>query len=236
MTVAAQTATSVVAGVDGCPGGWIVATSDQGGSLTLRVVGAFAEVLLAAPRPDVVAVDIPIGLPDLGARACDVEARRLLGARRSSVFPAPIRPALSARSYDEACEKRFRIERKRYSLQTWYILAKIRQVDNLLAADPRLQDTVREAHPELCFRALAGGTPMAYGKKTRAGQIERRELLSKHFGPGLCVLDLSGASSDDVLDALAALWTAERLASGKAERIPDRTEVDRVGLRMEMWF
>ncbi|MEW6348758.1 MAG: DUF429 domain-containing protein [Thermodesulfobacteriota bacterium] len=40
-------------------------------------------------------VDIPIGLRDHGPeRSCDLEARRLLGIRRSSVFPVPCRSAV----------------------------------------------------------------------------------------------------------------------------------------------
>jgi predicted RNase H-like nuclease len=40
---------------------------------------------------------------------------------------------------------------------------------------------------------------------------------------------------DDVLDALAAMWTAERVLAGTAVRLPENPPVDDVGLRMEMW-
>ena len=39
------------------------------------------------------AIDIPIGIPEAGARPADREARALLGPRRNSVFPAPVRAA-----------------------------------------------------------------------------------------------------------------------------------------------
>jgi predicted RNase H-like nuclease len=54
-----------LAGVDGCPGGWVAAfvrpVSDDG---ALAVFTRFADVLAAAQRPAIVAVDIPIGLPE----------------------------------------------------------------------------------------------------------------------------------------------------------------------------
>jgi predicted RNase H-like nuclease len=52
----------------------------------------------------VTAIDIPIGLPGGRPRTVDGEARRLLGPRASSVFPAPARGTLDASSYEEACE------------------------------------------------------------------------------------------------------------------------------------
>jgi predicted RNase H-like nuclease len=228
----------VVAGVDGCPGGWVVATSGpDDGPVTLRVVTHISEVLLAAPLPDVVAVDIPIGLPDAGPRECDLEARTRLGRpRSSSVFPAPIRPALSATTYREACDIRYRIEGKRYSQQTWQIFGKIREVDRLMTADPSARRIIREAHPELCFRELAGGKPMAHSKKTAEGRRERYELLAGYFGARMPATRLAGASADDILDALVELWSAGRIAAGVAERIPSSVPTDSKGLPMGIWF
>src|SRR5437870_3658001 len=80
-----------LAGVDGCRLGWVVATDDG-----VEVVPALDDVLVQC---DAVGIDIPIGLPDAGPRACDVEARRRLGPRRSSVFPAPRRALLPCRDW-----------------------------------------------------------------------------------------------------------------------------------------
>ena len=51
-----------------------------------------------------VLIDIPIGLLDKGPdeRSCDKAARKLLGKRASSVFPAPARQALDASDYQAA--------------------------------------------------------------------------------------------------------------------------------------
>jgi predicted RNase H-like nuclease len=135
-----------VAGVDGCRAGWVVATEAEG-TLAVEVVGQFSAVLerVAAGALDAVAVDIPIGLPAAGSRRCDTEARRLIGPRRSSVFPAPARGLLGARSWAEAAG---------ISRQTYGILAKVAEVD--AAVSPAAQDRVVEAHPEVSFTHLAG--------------------------------------------------------------------------------
>src|SRR5688500_17313337 len=57
------------AGVDGCTGGWVVAV--DGAPPEVIVVPAFVDVL--AVCNGVIAVDMPIGLPATGRRACDSE-------------------------------------------------------------------------------------------------------------------------------------------------------------------
>jgi predicted RNase H-like nuclease len=89
-----------LAGVDGCRAGWIAAFArPQGGEVRLRVVPRFAEVTAAREAPAIIAVDIPIGLPEQarrGGRTADNVARSLLGARKSSVFSVPSRRAVFA--------------------------------------------------------------------------------------------------------------------------------------------
>jgi predicted RNase H-like nuclease len=41
-------------------------------------------------------------------------------------------------------------------------------------------------------------------------------------------------ADDDLLDAFAALWTAERISNGTARTVPAAPLEDRFGLRMEM--
>jgi len=43
-----------------------------------------------------------------------------------------------------------------------------------------------------------------------------------------------GCESDDIVDAFAALWTAERIHRGEAMSIPPIPPLDSHGLRMEM--
>ncbi|HXZ84220.1 MAG TPA: DUF429 domain-containing protein, partial [Myxococcota bacterium] len=119
----------MVVGVDGCKGGWIAATRRGA-----RRIDAL-ELLLREALPDLVAVDIPVGLSDAGPRRCDQEARALLRGRASSVFRAPIRPMLAARSQSEASALGRSLDGKGISAQSWAITGKIREVDELLRRD-----------------------------------------------------------------------------------------------------
>jgi predicted RNase H-like nuclease len=95
---------TILAGVDDCSFGWLCITKDlENGTLNSMISKSTAELFAQALSPTVFAIDIPIGLTDSGPRQCDIQARRLLGARRgTSVFPAPIRPVLHVASRIEA--------------------------------------------------------------------------------------------------------------------------------------
>jgi predicted RNase H-like nuclease/protein-L-isoaspartate O-methyltransferase len=229
-----------VAGIDGCRGGWLCLVLELGsGRLEPRILPQIAKVLDLQPRPMLVAVDVPIGLPDAGLRECDREARRRLSApRSSSVFPTPVRPILEASSYLTACELGQRVDGRKLSRQTWGILPKIREVDAFLRADPARQTWVREVHPEVSFWAWNAKTPMAHQKKSADGRAEREALIRSKFGDALAVaqskLPRGQYAADDLLDAFAALWTAERIRAGEATTIPSVPPLDAKGLRMEI--
>jgi predicted RNase H-like nuclease len=245
---------TIVSGADGCKGGWVVITKNLcDGTISCRLAKGAQELFYPEMPPQVIAVDIPIGLPNLGSRACDQEARQLLGpGRASSVFPAPIRPVLRACSYKEACDVRSSEEGKRMSRQAWAIVNKVREVDTLFRQNPDLQCRVREVHPEVSFYYLNGERPMKYSKKRPEGKKERLALLQpvccRAFEDALEGLrnlardanrDLDDKSklrigSDDVLDAFAALWTAQRIANSEAKTIPCVRETDCYGLTMEI--
>jgi predicted RNase H-like nuclease len=227
-----------VIGVDGCNGGWIAAARERG-VIRCRRIARLEELFLAPEPPAVVAVDIPIGLPERGPRACDRAARELLGPKRgSSVFPAPLRPLLAARSFEEAGRLRERIEGKRLSKQTWLIVAKIAEVDDLLQRSAAARAATREVHPELSFYYLNGGRPLSESKRKSAGRLERLELLRAWCGPAVdrALADHARLTCgpDDVVDAFAALWTAERIAAGDAVTHPENPELDRCGLPMSI--
>ena len=169
----------VVGGLDGCRAGWVLATMPARGALArgdgpdVRVVPCLDEVVAAleSGRLAAAAIDIPIGLPADGSRECDLEARRLLGPRRSSVFPAPVRAALGAGTYAEACGVSRAISGKGLSRQLYNILGKIREVDALQS--PSLQERLFEACPELSFALMSHGVPMRHNKRTLEGRVER---------------------------------------------------------------
>ena len=216
----------MLVGVDGCRAGWAVAVDHGDGTTELAVVGRFAEVL--ALGAGLVALDMPIGLPAVGPRSCDVAARRRLGARRSSVFPAPVRAVLGARDHADAVARSRAACGRGLSIQTWNLVPKIAEV----AAEVEPGDAVAEVHPELSLATLAGA-PLATGKRRAAGRSQRLALLSPAF-PDLAerlAARPPGCAPDDVLDAYATLWTARRMAAGRAEVLGDG-ERDQRGLTM----
>lgn len=226
--------TGAVAGVDGCRGGWVVATWSGGDARpALEVVADFAAVAddLERGRWDLVAVDMPFGLADAGPRRCDLEARRRLGPRRSSVFPAPVRAVLACRTYVEALAASRAACGVGLSRQAWNLVPKIIEVE---AAARRLgTGRLAEVHPELAFAAMVGA-PLAHPKRTAPGQAERRTALAAAL-PGLDLVPealprLAGAAADDVADACALAWSAQRLAAGGGEEVGG--EVDPTGLPM----
>jgi predicted RNase H-like nuclease len=129
------------------------------------------------------------------------------------------------------------LEGRGVGFQAYAIVGKIRQVDGLMT--PELQGRVVEVHPELCFYGLNHGMPVFESKRSLAGFEMRRGLLGSVL-PGFAhLIDArlrSKAAPDDILDALAAAWTARRVAEDTADWIPDDPEKDAKGLRMEMWF
>ncbi len=225
----------VVAGLDGCRAGWVLATAPAAGPGALRVsvvadLGAVV-ALVESGRLAAAAIDIPIGLSARDPRRCDGEARRLLGPRRSSVFPAPVRSVLGATSYAEACALSRRACGRAVSQQLFHILPKIRAVDMLQS--PALQAKLFEMHPELSFAVLAGA-PMASNKRTIEGRSQRASTLAAIFGDVVSLLDPppTGAKADDVLDAMAGAWTARRYAARTHVQLGG--ELDERGLRMEI--
>ncbi|HEY3107676.1 MAG TPA: DUF429 domain-containing protein [Chloroflexota bacterium] len=229
--------TVIVVGVDGCPAGWIAVRVDPAARAWRAAVhGSFAQLLEAYRDAAAIGVDIPIGLPEAGARACDRAARARLGPRRSSVFNPPTRRLLAsigAAPYRDANALARRDLGHGIGAQAFNIFAKIREVD--AAMTPRLQSRVREVHPELCFAAMRG-QPCSHPKKSASGAAERLAALraSCQWLGGEPPRPPRGAGRDDLLDALAVAWTAARIAAGAAETLPAAPERDPRGLRMEM--
>ena len=231
-------------GIDGSPGGWVVASSDE----TLKQISyeiietdAIGDLIAeSASRGDLVMIDIPIGLADSEPRDCDLAARRNLGAPRgSSVFPAPCRSTLKAADYPSACALNFAACGRKISQQSFHILHKIRVVDSALT--PERQSYVRECHPEVIFARLScAGRGLTTNKRRVAGRAERRALLEDRFGAIDidCIRNRFGRKllpTDDLLDALACLVAAHHVRDGNALVLPENGSAnDARGLRMEI--
>jgi|GEM_PF-127860 len=236
-----------VAGADGCRDGWVVVLRQPDtGHTRCRLVDGVDALIGLPETPAVLGVDMVIGLPDRavpGGRPCDRAARQLLGhPRGASVFSPPAADALQAGTYDEATRRNRASGPGAPGLpkQTFHLFPKMRALADHMT--PARQEHVREVHPELAFYALNDDAPVPDSKHTEAGRAARLKLLAAHgFSDVEGVLEAlprGPLGADDVLDAHAACWTAQRIQSGTAERCPPRNETaprnDR-GLRMEIW-
>ena len=237
-----------LAGADGCPGGWIVAfVRPDANDARLRIVPRFADVLAAPERPAVVAVDMPVGLPErtgLGGRAAENGVRPLLGARQSSVFSVPSRAAIYAGDYTAACAIAAATSDppRKVSKQLFNIAPKIREVDEALRATPDAARRVFEVHPEVAFWRLNGERALTEPKKVKSRPYEpglalRRKLLIAAGLPAeaVCATPPRGAAADDLLDALACTAVARRIRLGVAKPFPDPPPRDAYGLPMAIW-
>ncbi|HWM04501.1 MAG TPA: DUF429 domain-containing protein [Actinophytocola sp.] len=223
-----------VLGVDACRAGWVGIALD--GTEVQAYQRATIAELVAAVVADgpiaVVAVDIPIGLPDNTRRQADIEARQAVGRLWSSVFMTPIRGTLEFHDHGSAsAHNRGRVG-EGISIQAFGILPKVREVDLWL---PQAPCRVVEVHPEVTFAALAGA-PLAARKLTWSGAERRRALLAE---AGIHLDDVGEAGAraavDDILDAAAAAWTARRVNEGTADSLPEPPEKFDDGLPAAIW-
>lgn len=243
-----------VIGVDGCPGGWLAVLHD-GRSFEPRFHRTFIEMVSAYPNVSSIGVDVPIGLIAGLPRGCDMAARRMLGARGSSVFPAPDPRLLQSATHGEASARSIELTGKGVTLQAFGIFSKVAEVNGVMT--PLLQNWIVEVHPEVSFYALNGGKPMTFSKGDNEGYDERAALLRAVLGlsvptrpEALPILRefrperdsdpaakrMRPASPDDLLDAIVAAWSASRVANGVAKRLPEISETNADGLRMEIVF
>ncbi|WP_022836192.1 DUF429 domain-containing protein [Salisaeta longa] len=233
-----------VAGVDGCPGGWlVVGWQPSTGIVARRVASTFEAVLRATQDAAYVGVDMVIGLPDVaqpGGRTCDRDARALLGhPRSSSVFSPPVAEALAAQSHKEASaiNRASGPDAPGLTIQAWHLIPKMRAVQR--AMSPARQERIREVHPECAFYALNDDAPMAASKHTADGRSARARLLRALFPSiedAMRQYPTRVAAATDVLDAHAVCAVAGAMHEGDARRVPRNPSRNNRGLRMEIWY
>lgn len=247
--VVAKPATFTAYGVDGCPAGWFVVVVRPTGKLEWRVLTALGDLVSVVDESARIFVDMPIGLPDgPEERECEPQARQRLGQPRArSVFRVPVRNVLKATGFSEAGE----ISRRQTAIgdgrgkgvtkQSFAIVPKIREVDELLRSCPKARRMVREVHPELCFAELAGDA-MKHGKRKKAGRDERRAVLRKHWPDVDDLIDTvldreprKRVAYDDILDAAVAALTACQ-PEPLLRTLPPNPTKDVHGLPMEMVY
>ena len=232
-------------GIDGCKHGWVAACYDE------------EKVLLFKNIDDVVAyygndskylIDIPIGLASkkMPVRTCEKQARTVLPVKRkSSVFAVPCRETLSAFDYPKGNEINRSILGCGISKQSWFILPKIKEIDDLLFDKPDIRSIIKESHPEIAFQFLNGGFYLMHTKKSEEGRAERLAILNRHntkseqlFEEALRSYKRKEVAEDDILDALCLSLTQSLIISQPASRraIPMHPEFDERGIGMGIYY
>lgn len=210
--------------------GWVGIVLDVGGFVSVRT-GNLRELIDWAEPVALIGIDIPIGHVPAGSRRADVEARRFVGPRGSSVFGAPRLEALAGGSYRDANAELVAAGVPKMSRQAWALLPKMAEAADVAAHDHR----VFEVHPEVSFCAL-GGEHLQWPKKSWNGLNERRRLL---VDAGIDLpeqmADLGSVVADDVVDAAVVAWSARRIAAGTARTLPDPPE-EHGGRKIAIWY
>jgi predicted RNase H-like nuclease len=126
---------------------------------------------------------------------------------------------LQVADYDSARTVQLSATGKSLSKQSWYLVPKIREVVEILTSSVW---QIYEVHPELSFAALGGDRTGADSTHTACGLEQRAAELSRQFDWPVETIPIpAGMARDDVFDALALLWSAERIAAGHSTILGD---------------
>jgi predicted RNase H-like nuclease len=236
MAAAGEGVEQTLIGVDGCRSGW-VCVARRVDRFEAWISPDISSIVARGGVGSLIGIDVPIGFARCTSRACDAAARVVLRERASTVFSPPVRAALAASSHAEACRINREVCGKGISLQSFGLYPKLREVDEFLASHPEQRHLLLEVHPEVSF-ALWHGRPLQHGKKTAQGRVDRMALIEKSW-PGLVAqlrvgLGRSGYGMDDLLDAIAVLWSTIRYASRTHQAFPEPPDFDDLELRMQI--
>jgi predicted RNase H-like nuclease len=208
---------TLVAGVDVWKGSWVAVVLHGSVYERAHVETRIADLLAELGDAAAVGIDMPIGLPSgVERREADVAARAFVGPRGSSVFPTYPREVYAAPTYDAARLESIRLLGVSISRQAYGLGDRLLELEEAVVA----RRDIWEVHPEVSFRAMAGGH-LAWPKASWNGLHERVGLLQEagvQIPPSIA--GLGAAGTEDVLDAAAAAWSAARIAEGTAESLP----------------
>jgi predicted RNase H-like nuclease len=196
-----------------------------------EVFASFAEVLDYRPSFEILAVHCHLSFPEedtQGGRTCDKLARQLLGWPRSGAIGSP-----PSRHYMRTGDLD---ARARKGLNPINARMMRRYAEVAEEMQPYRQRQVFEVHPELSFYQLNDEKPMLHSKYTEEGVAERRALVTAKIPGADEVLDIRmpGVTSRHLLDAMADMVTARRIAARAVIRLPEEPEWDEQGVRMEL--
>lgn len=221
-----------ICGVDGCKYGWFaLICAENFSNIEWRLARKWTELGVADA---VVAVDMPIGLAEMGKRGCDEAARKAPNLRPSSIFAMPVRPALDFVDYAAANAWSKANGHGGIVKQAWMLRPKLLEIEAAVLGDSAAR--IFEAHPELAFARLAAAS--LPNKKTDEGRAIRLSLLSKagvtNLAPLLSQFPRKHVAPDDILDAAVLLITAKRILRGEAIAYPAEPRVNAQGIPMRI--
>ena len=215
---------SQIIGIDGCKRGWFSVWQNPDDSIQSSIFSTLNHLkdFFNDEAHLIIGIDMPVVLSDFIPREADQLARKLLSKKASSVFTAPTPEMLEQPNYERASYVSKRLFGKSMSLQSWYLFPKIKDVQTIIH-DAHIN--LYEIHPELSFRAMNHEEVILESKKSKEGFEIRNALLRRHFEsfdfesirnlyPRKDVMD------NDILDAMAVLWSAKRIQANEASFLP----------------
>lgn len=118
---------------------------------------------------------------------------------------------------------------------------KIREVHEYMRTHPGSAHFLYEVHPRLSFLELEGGAaerPVANGKPRFRDQLSFLCDIfpTRALRQALTTFRQAEASRHDILDAFAMLWSAKRIATSRAKRLPSIPVYDARGFDMAIWY
>ena len=215
---------SQIIGIDGCKRGWFSVWQNPDDTIQSSIFSTLNHLkdFFNDEAHLIIGIDMPVVLSDFIPREADQLARKLLSKKASSVFTAPTPEMLEQPNYERASYVSKRLFGKSMSLQSWYLFPKIKDVQTIIH-DAHIN--LYEIHPELSFRAMNHEEVILESKKSKEGFEIRNNLLRRHFEsfdfesirnlyPRKDVMD------NDILDALAVLWSTKRIQANEASFLP----------------
>lgn len=213
-------------GVDWASGTW-VAVEVTGKEANVKTHPSMLNVWDEYSDADAILMDIPIGLPEEGTRACDEEARKKLGSDWMRVFKTPCREAVWTDDYAGAKDKNQSEGSGGIGSQSWWFIPQIREVDVFLKRFEEVRGKVYESHPEVCFTMFNADKPLPK-KDSKEGRKRRLKILREEepdTGEDISNFvenrskdktewhyRIQSGRRDDVIDAAVLAVTAKRVS------------------------
>jgi hypothetical protein len=118
---------------------------------------------------------------------------------------------------------------------------KIQQVHDYMRDNPGAAHFLYEVHPRLSFLELEGDVMLPHREGRKLRFRDRLSYLcdvypSKILYDAVTEYSRTDIAKTDVLDAFAMLWSAKRIATSRAKRLPSAPIYDARGFDMAIWY